>query len=300
MSTLSQLLNQRTFVITADIDQPREAYMNDILNTVNGLKDNVDAVTLKSTGGPIITPNPLGFATRIMDIGTEITLQVQCANHNRLAIQADLLAASMLGIENILCITGEPADNIKNHPIKSVFDVDSTELLRITSSLTNGIDSLGNIIPDAPTFFLGSTVNPYASELADEVIRMEEKVEAGAKFFQTPPIFDRESLEQLIDIVKSLNTPVIASILILQSGDMARRVDQMIGGAPVPYNVTDQMDNATDKIKTGIEIAAGIIGNIKDLCAGIHIISPGQNENILRLINKLDHLDLKNTLATER
>ena len=300
MSILSQLLHQGTFVVTADIDQPSGMHINDLLDTATTLKGIVDTITLRNTGGPVITPNPLAFAKRIIDLGTEITLQAQCANHNRIALQADLLAASMLGIENVLCITGEPADNIRDPSVKSVFDMDSTELLRIGSSLTNGIDSLGNTIPNPPTFFLGSTVNPYASELADEVIRMEEKIDAGAKFFQTPPIFHRDGLEQLMDIVKSLKTPVIASILILQSGDMARQVDQMIGGAPVPYNIMNQMDNTTDKIKTGVEIAAGIIGDIKDLCAGVHIMSPGQNKNILQLINKLNPADLKTTLATER
>ena len=234
MSHLSKVLQSGNFVVTAEINPPKGVDMTDTLSRVDVLSGLVDAVNLTDHPGSHMSVSPLALAPLIRERGLEAILQVTCRDRNRIAIQGDLLAAHVLGVENVLCLTGDPVGAGDHPEAKTVFDLDSIRLLEAATSLNRGTDMGSNRLKGAPSFYLGAAVNPFASELADEIIRMEEKVSAGAQFFQSQAVFDTTQLAEFMAIVKPLGAPVIAGIILLKSGEMARHMNQNIPGVLVP------------------------------------------------------------------
>ncbi len=294
MSHLSKVLQSGNFVVTAEINPPKGVDMTDTLSRVDVLSGLVDAVNLTDHPGSHMSVSPLALAPLIQERGLEAILQVTCRDRNRIAIQGDLLAAHVLGVENILCLTGDPVGAGDHPEAKTVFDLDSIRLLEAATSLNGGTDMGSNRLRGAPSFYLGAAVNPFASELADEIIRMEEKVSAGAQFFQSQAVFDTTQLAEFMSIVKPLGAPVIAGIILLKSGEMARHMNQNIPGVLVPDNLIAELDGAQDKAQAGIQIAARIIREARDICDGVHIMAIGWERYIPQV------LELSGTPARER
>ena len=294
MSHLSKVLQSGNFVVTAEINPPKGVDMTDTLSRVDVLSGLVDAVNLTDHPGSHMSVSPLALAPLIQERGLEAILQVTCRDRNRIAIQGDLLAAHVLGVENVLCLTGDPVGAGDHPEAKTVFDLDSIRLLEAATSLNGGTDMGSNRLKGAPSFYLGAAVNPFASELADEIIRMEEKVSAGAQFFQSQAVFDTTQLAEFMAIVKPLGAPVIAGIILLKSGEMARHMNQNIPGVLVPDNLIAELDGAQDKAQAGIQIAARIIREARDICDGVHIMAIGWERYIPQV------LELSGTPARER
>ena len=294
MSHLSKVLQSGNFVVTAEINPPKGVDMTDTLSRADVLSGLVDAVNLTDHPGSHMSVSPLALAPLIRERGLEAILQVTCRDRNRIAIQGDLLAAHVLGVENVLCLTGDPVGAGDHPEAKTVFDLDSIRLLEAATSLNRGTDMGGNRLKGAPSFYLGAAVNPFASELADEIIRMEEKVSAGARFFQSQAVFDTTQLAEFMAIVKPLGAPVIAGIILLKSGEMARHMNQNLPGVLVPDNLIAELDGAQDKAQAGIQIAARIIREARDICDGVHIMAIGWERYIPQV------LELSGTPARER
>ena len=294
MSQLSKLLQSGNFVVTAEINPPKGVDMTDTLSRADVLSGLVDAVNLTDHPGSHMSVSPLALAPLIRERGLEAILQVTCRDRNRIAIQGDLLAAHVLGVENVLCLTGDPVGAGDHPEAKTVFDLDSIRLLEAATSLNGGTDMGSNRLRGAPSFYLGAAVNPFASELADEIIRMEEKVSAGAQFFQSQAVFDTTQLAEFMAIVKLLGAPVIAGVILLKSGEMARNMNQNIPGVLVPDDLIAEMDSANDKAQAGIQIAARIIREARDICDGVHIMAIGWERYIPQV------LELSGTPARER
>jgi 5,10-methylenetetrahydrofolate reductase len=294
VSHLSELLQSGNFVVTAEINPPKGVDMTDTLSRADVLSGLVDAVNLTDHPGSHMSVSPLALAPLIRERGLEAILQVTCRDRNRIAIQGDLLAAHVLGVENVLCLTGDPVGAGDHPEAKTVFDLDSIRLLEAAALLNGGTDMGSNRLRGAPSFYLGAAVNPFASELADEIIRMEEKVSAGAQFFQSQAVFDTTQLAEFMAIVKPLGAPVIAGIILLKSGEMARNMNQNIPGVLVPDDLIAEMDSANDKAQAGIQIAARIIREARDICDGVHIMAIGWERYIPQV------LEMSGTTARER
>ena len=284
MSHLSKLLQSGNFVVTAEINPPKGVDMTDTLSRADVLSGLVDAVNLTDHPGSHMSVSPLALAPLIRERGLEAILQVTCRDRNRIAIQGDLLAAHVLGVENVLCLTGDPVGAGDHPEAKTVFDLDSIRLLEAATSLNGGTDMGSNRLRGAPSFYLGAAVNPFASELADEIIRMEEKVSAGAQFFQSQAVFDTTQLAEFMAIVKPLGAPVIAGVILLKSGEMARNMNQNIPGVLVPDDLIAEVDSAQDKAQAGIQIAARIIREARDICDGVHIMAIGWERYIPQVL----------------
>ena len=294
MSHLSELLQSGNFVVTAEINPPKGVDMTDTLSRADVLSGLVDAVNLTDHPGSHMSVSPLALAPLIRERGLEAILQVTCRDRNRIAIQGDLLAAHVLGVENVLCLTGDPVGAGDHPEAKTVFDLDSIRLLEAAALLNGGTDMGSNRLRGAPSFYLGAAVNPFASELADEIIRMEEKVSAGAQFFQSQAVFDTTQLAEFMAIVKPLGAPVIAGVILLKSGEMARHMNQNIPGVLVPDHLIAELDGAQDKVQAGVQIAARIIREARDICDGVHIMAIGWERYIPQV------LEMSGTPARER
>lgn len=280
MPKLSQLLQSGDFVVTAEINPPKGVDLAETLTRADFMRGLVDAVNITDHQGSHMSVSPLALAPQMRERGLEPILQVTCRDRNRIAIQGDLLAASVLGVENLLCLTGDPIGAGDHPDAKTVFDLDSIRLLEAAASLTRGVDMGGSQLRGAPGFYLGAAVNPFASELADEIIRMEEKIVAGAQFFQTQAVFETSDLADFMARVRSFGAPVIAGIILLKSGDMARSMNRNLPGVHVPDALIAEMDAAGDKAQAGVEVAARIIREARDICDGVHIMAIGWERHI--------------------
>jgi len=205
-----------------------------------------------------------------------------------LALQSDLLSAWALGIENVLAITGD-LPSLGDHPqAKPVYDLDSVQLLWVIKKLNEGYDMVGNELEGKPNFFPGAVVSPGAdteAKLELQLIKMEKKIEAGARFFQTQAIYDADAFTKFMKRAEGFNVPVLAGIIPLKSAGMARFMNKNVAGVFVPDELINKMAEAEDKAVTGIEIAASLIKELKDICHGVHIMAIGWEKRVPAILD---------------
>ena len=206
-------------------------------------------------------------------------MQITCRDRNRIALQADVLAAAALGIRNIVTMTGDHPGGGDHPDAKPVFDIDSTALLQSLTGLQAGSDMSGAELRGSPELFVGAVVNPGADDLDREIGRMEEKIDAGAAFFQTQAVYDAGEFERFMRRVEGYGVPILAGCIMLKSGNMARNFNANVPGISVPDAIISRMDGAASSVNTrrrvSAEITAEVISDIRPMCQGAHIMAIG-------------------------
>jgi 5,10-methylenetetrahydrofolate reductase len=177
-----------------------------------------------------------------------------------------------------------------DHPqAMPVFDLDSVQLLWVIQKLNEGHDMVGNELQGKPDFFPGAVVNPGAdTEAAFELqlIKLERKIEAGARFIQTQAIYDPHIFAKFIKRAEKFNVPILAGIIPLKSAAMARFMNRSVAGVFVPDELIDQMAKTENKTQTGIEIAVRLIKELKDMCQGVHIMAIGWERKVPEIVER--------------
>jgi methylenetetrahydrofolate reductase (NADPH) len=218
----------------------------------------------------------------------EPVLQVTCRDRNRIALQSDLLSAAVLGIENVLCLTGDYV-TLGDHPqARPVFDLDSVTLLKAIAALQEGHDLAGKPLNGVPAFFPGAVVSPGSKPLGPQIAKMEKKVEAGAKFFQTQAVYDPAQFETFVRQVEHLGMPILAGIILLKSAGMARFMNSNVAGVNVPDRLIEEIGSVTkpDRPTKAVEIAARLIREVKGMCQGVHIMTLGWERYVPQLLEE--------------
>lgn len=286
--SLESLLEAGKFVITAEVGPLKGTDTTEIREVAQLLQGKVDAANVTDQQSSVMRLGSLATCHLLKEEGLDPVFQVTCRDRNRLALQSDLLSASVLGIENVLAITGD-LPTLGDHPqAKPVYDVDSVQLLWIIQRLNQGYDMVGNELKGKPNFFPGAVVNPGAdTEAAFELqlMKMEKKIEVGAKFFQTQAIFNVDTFAKFMKRVEGFNTPILAGIIPLKSAGMARFMNKNVAGVSVPEELIDQMSKTEDKVQTGIEIAANLIKQLKGMCQGVHIMPIGWEKKVPAILD---------------
>ena len=286
--SLKPLLEAGKFVITAEVGPLKGADTTEISEVAQLLRGRVDAANVTDQQSSVMRLGSLATCHLLKEEGLDPVFQVTCRDRNRLALQSDLLSAWVLGIENVLAITGD-LPSLGDHPqAKPVYDLDSVQLLWVIKRLNEGYDMVGNELKGKPNFFPGAVVNPGAdTEAAFELqlIKMEKKIEVGAKFFQTQAIFNVDTFAKFMKRVEGFNIPILAGIIPLKSAGMARFMNKNVAGVSVPEELIDQMAKTEDKVRTGIEIAANIIKELKGMCQGVHIMPIGWEKKVPAILD---------------
>jgi len=286
--SLKPLLEAGKFVITAEVGPLKGADTTEISEVAQLLRGRVDAANVTDQQSSVMRLGSLATCHLLKEEGLDPVFQVTCRDRNRLALQSDLLSAWALGIENVLAITGD-LPSLGDHPqAKPVYDIDSVQLLWVIKRLNEGYDMVGNELKGKPNFFPGAVVNPGAdTEAAFELqlIKMEKKIEVGAKFFQTQAIFNVDTFAKFMKRVEGFNIPILAGIIPLKSAGMARFMNKNVAGVSVPEELIDQMAKTEDKVRTGIEIAANIIKELKGMCQGVHIMPIGWEKRVPAILD---------------
>lgn len=284
MPTFAEMLQAGTFVVTAELNPPKGTNLSQLLADAEKLRGLVQAFNLTDSHSSRMRMAPVAAARFLVERGLEPLLQVTCRDRNRLALQSDLLGAYALGVRNLVCMTGDPPGAGDHPDAKPVFDLDVSGLLRAVRALQAGKDLGGQALRGTPTFCMGAVVNPGAPDLPRELRRMEEKVALGARFFQTQAVYDPDVFAQFMHTVRQHRVAVLASIIVLRSGTMARRLHGSLPGLTIPDAVIEELDKASDPAQQGLVIAGRIVREIKEMCQGVHLITIGQERHIPQLL----------------
>ena len=286
MSRLKQALEGGKFVITGEIGPPKGANISQCLEDAEKLRNQVMAINVTDLQSAVMRIGSMAICAKLVEKGLEPVYQLTCRDRNRLALQSDLLSAWALGIENVLCLTGDHTNLGDHTEAKPVYDLDSVQLLKAASTLNQGYDMSEHELEGKPSFFLGAVVTPSAEPVEPQIIKMEKKADAGARFFQTQAIYEPEKFEQFMNKVQRLKMPVIAGIVLLKSAAMAKFMNANVAGVSVPDSLIEEMAETEkeDRTKKSVEIAVHIIRQVKPLCQGVHIMPLGWDELVPQIV----------------
>lgn len=281
--SLKKKINSGKTTLTGEIAPGKTPSPGKVLGAAGRLKDYVDAINVTDNQRACVKASSLGVSKILMENGMEPVFQMTCRDRNRIGLQSDLLGAHMMGIRNILALTGDHP-SAGDHPnAKPVYDIDSTQLIKTLTLLNQGLDMQENEVDGKTDFFIGAAFNPGADDTQAELLRVEKKIDAGAQFFQTQLVYDPEGFRQFISRLKG-KASVLVGIAPLKSVGMAKFMDEKVPGVKVPENLISELAESKDPMQKGIEQAAEIIKQLKGCCAGYHIMSLGAEENVGKII----------------
>ena len=285
--SLREVLAKGKFVVTAEVAPLKGTDTTEILEVAEILRGRIDAANVTDQQSSVMRLGSLVTSYLLKGKGLEPVYQVVCRDRNRIALQSDLLSAWVLGIENVLAITGD-VPSLGDHPqAKPVFDLDSVQLLWVINKLNEGQDMVGNELKGKPNFFPGAVVNPGADTEASfelQLMKMEKKIKAGARFFQTQAIYEPDKFAKFLKRAEGFKVPILAGVIPLKSAGMARFMNKNVAGIFVPEELVKRMTEAKDKTQTGIQIATDLIKELKGMCRGVHIMAIGQERMVPQIL----------------
>jgi methionine synthase / methylenetetrahydrofolate reductase(NADPH) len=274
-------LSRKQFVTSVEIVPPRGVDASRMLSDVTRLKTaGVDAVNVPD--GPRAQSRMGALMTSVLieqQVGIETVTHYACRDRNLLGMLSDLLGASAVGLRNLLIITGDPPKMGPYPDATAVFDVDSIGLTNLVHNLNQGLDPGGNAIGQPTRFAVGVGVNPVAIDPALELRRLEWKVDAGAEFAITQPVFDPAQLERFVDKLGSSHIPIVAGIWPLVSVRNAEFLANEVPGVSVPDEIITRMRRANEKSKEhavaeGIAVAREMLERVRSIVQGAQVSAP--------------------------
>jgi methionine synthase / methylenetetrahydrofolate reductase (NADH) len=287
-SLLARKLANREFVVSVEVDPPRGARPKKMIEGAQFLKaSGVDTINVADSPMARVRMSSLALASMIgSQVGVETILHFTCRDRNLMGIQSDLMGAHALGIRNILALTGDPPRTGDYPNMTAVFDVDSIGLIRVLKQLNAGTDLAGNSIGEPTRFLIGCAVNPASEDVPTEIERFKRKVEAGAEFTMTQPLYELEPLLRFLESVKKTHRiPVLLGLLPLQSHRHCEFLHNEVPGINIPDKAREAMKKAGEKgIEVGVEMCRELLLKARDLVEGAYLMpSFGRYEVVARV-----------------
>jgi len=290
---LSRKLARGEFVVSVEVDPPRGARPKKMIDGALFLRNaGVDTINVADSPMARVRMSSIALATMIgTQVGIETILHFTCRDRNLMGIQSDLMGAHALGIRNILALTGDPPRAGDYPNATAVFDVDSIGLLRILGKLNHGLDLGGNSIGEPTRFFIGCAVNPTAENFDAELERFRNKIEAGAEFAMTQPLYELETLVRFLDAIGKPRIPVLLGLLPLQSHRHAEFLHNEVPGIFIPEPARTAMREGGDRgIEIGIEMCRKLLLEARGLVEGAYLMpSFGRYEVVARVAEAVLH-----------
>ena len=285
---ITELFDNGEFVVTAEVGPPKGIHVEHLVEEAKTYLSGITAVNITDNQSSVMRMGSLPTCVAMKNAGLTPIFQVTCRDRNRIGLQSDLLGAAMLGIDNILCLTGDHT-TLGDHPgAKPVFDLDSVSLLHTVSQLEKGVDLGGNpLVGEPPKFAKGAVVSPCSDSVDAQLAKMERKVMAGADYFQTQAVFEPEKFIRFMEQAKQFGKPVQLGVIIPKSAGMAKFMNNNVAGIHVPQEMIDALAADKERAKagiTGVEIAAKIIKECKPYCQGVHIMALGWESKVPELL----------------
>lgn len=296
ISNLEAVLRSGTFAVAAEISPPRGVNLESIARDARLLKGYADAINVTDNQAASVRMASIPVCALLLQHGIEPVSQMTCRDRNRLAIQADVLGASALGIRNLLCLSGDHG-RWGDHPAaKNVYDLDSIHLLSMIRNLMEqGCLDNGRKISPAPQFFIGAAANPFAPPYEYRPMRLAKKIAAGARFVQTQLIYNLERFREYMNRIRDLGLDqqvyVLAGVGPLKSAEQAKYMATQVAGMDVPQTIVERMVNTPKAAQPeeGIRICVEIIEQVREMpgVAGIHIMAVHWAEAVPEIVKRV-------------
>ncbi len=288
MRKFKEALEAGEFPVTAECGPPKGTDLNEMLKHAKDLLGKVHALNATDNQSSVMRVSSLAICKLLLEMGHDPIFQLTCRDRNRLALQSDILGAHVLGIKNILCLTGDYVTAGDHKAAKPVFDIESSQLLQVVNTLNSGKDMAGNELHGATEMFPGATVTPEAKPIEPQLMKFRKKVKAGSRFFQTQAIYDIENFKNFMKEARKHNVKILAGILVLKSAGMATFLNNNVPGITVPQNLINELKAAGKEkaLSTGLDIAARTIKAVRDLCDGVHIMAIGMEDKVPEIMKR--------------
>ncbi|MBR8829793.1 MAG: Bifunctional homocysteine S-methyltransferase/5,10-methylenetetrahydrofolate reductase [Chroococcopsis gigantea SAG 12.99] len=284
---LRSAAQNQEFLITAEITPPKGGDTSHLIELGLKLKDRVHGVNITDGSRAVMQMSSIAASAILLQQGVEPICQIACRDRNVIGLQADLLGAYALGIRNILALTGDPV-KAGDHPgAKSVFELESVRLLKLIHKLNNAIDHNEKPLPDGGlNLFAGAAVDPQCNSWSGLQRRFEQKIEAGAQFFQSQMVTDFDRFDKFMHQIASIaDKPVLAGIFLLKSAKNALFIRKNVPGVHIPDETIERLRNAPQPLEEGMKIAAEQIVKARQLCQGVHIMAIKKEELVPQILD---------------
>ncbi len=285
---LKEVLAQGQFAVTIEYNPPKGTNVTAIMESAKTLVGRVHGVNVTDCTAAVMRASSLSLCRLLYEVGHDPVMQMTCRDRNRIGIQADLLGGHLLGMRNILCLTGDYPTVGDHKDAKPVYDLDSVQVMQAVQGLNAGRDWAGNKLDGSTQFVIGGAVTPEADPLGPMLSKFETKVKAGAEFFQTQAIYNPDQFAGFMKAVRRFKVKVLAGILLLRNAKMAEFMNANIPGVSVPQAMIDELKAAGDKhaIEAGVEIAVRTIQAVRPHCDGVHIMAIKATDRLPQIIEK--------------
>lgn len=280
-------LQANEFVVLAEMHTPKGVNISRLVTDARRIKGRVDAIVVPDMDNGIMRMNALAGGVLMQQQGVESIIHLYCRDRNRMALQGDILAAHVLGIQNLLVVQSEEMSQGDHSDAKPVDDLDEESLLKAIGALQAGKDMAGFDLDGIPSFFTGCSVAPYADDaaLAGEVAAARKKVAAGARYIITPPVFDVQQFQLFQGKVKELGVPVIATVFLLKSLAIAQYIANSEPGAHISDELIRRIRKSADREQEGIRIAGETIAALKSVTQGVLIQTLGWEHKLPAILD---------------
>jgi methylenetetrahydrofolate reductase (NADPH) len=270
-------LSSGEFVVLAEMNTPKGVDISELVTNARRIKGRVDAVIVPDMDNGIMRMSALAGGVLMHQQGVESIIHVYCRDRNRMALQGDILAAHVLGIQNLVVVHSEEMVKGDHRDAKPVDDLDELELLGAIQSLQEGVDMAGFELNGSPSFTVGCTIAPSAGRDAfdEELSLARKKIEAGAQFVITPPVYDLDRFATNMDAFKTLGVPIIPTVFLIKSVGIARYIANYEPGAHISEDLIKRIRKAPDTETECLKIAGEIIVGLKEISQGVQIVTLG-------------------------
>lgn len=262
---LKRKLETGEFALLAEIEPPKGVDVSGMIDSAARVKEDVTAFVVPEMSNAVMRMSALGAAMMLQNKRMQTIMQVCCRDRNRIALQADLLAAHACGIQNIMAVTGEDTSYGDHHQAAAVYDIDIDQLLVAIAGLQAGKDMAGIELDGKPDFFAGATANAGLSgnELDREIDAVKRKIDAGARFLITPPLFDTAAIHPFIEKLGRPDVFIMPTVILLKSVGMARYMARNMPSVHIPDELIKRLQKAPDKARECTIIASETLKAVK-------------------------------------
>lgn len=285
--SLKKRLSSKEFVILAEMHTPKGVNISELVNNARRIKGRIDAVVVPDMDNGVMRMSALAGGVLMHQQGIEAVINVYGRDRNRMALQGDMLAAHVLGIQNLIVVKGEKMANSDHKDAQIVNDLDEIQLLEVIRKLRDGTDMAGFDLSGAPDFTVGCTLGKWADEasLSQALAEAQKKVQAGAQFIVTPPVFDTTYFASAADQIKSLNIPVIATVFLIKSVGIARYMSVTEPESRISEDLIKRIRKSSDRETECLKIAGESIDALKDLVDGVLVVTLGWEHRLPTILN---------------
>ncbi len=290
---LERVLRRGEFAVTTELNPPDSANPQDVYERAAVFNGWVDGINAVDASGANCHMSSVGICALLTRMGYAPIMQIACRDKNRIAIQGDVLGASAMGVQNIMCLTGDGVQAGDQPGAKPVFDLDCMSLLETVRLMRdNGKFLSGRKLTTPPNVFLGAAINPFAPPYDFRPYRLAKKIEAGAQFVQSQYCFDVPMFRTYMDKVRDLGLHekvfILCGVGPLASAKTAKWIRSNVPGIHIPDDIIKRLEGAQDQKKEGKQICIDIINEVKEIAgvSGIHVMAYRQEEYVAEIVHE--------------